>query len=119
MPMPRGKRAESKTPTVDYDAGCLVRSTSTKCPTKKFRTSSSPPISRPENAWASRPLSRRSSKSLAKTCKSGSHSPVALGSRIQDERHIVAFDEISKVSDQLSLQSHPRLLPSPLRKRRM
>src|SRR5262249_40024276 len=25
----------------------------------------------------------RSSKSLAKTCKSGSHSPVALGSRIQ------------------------------------
>ena len=56
------------------------RSTSTKCPTKKSRTSSSPPISRPENAWASRPLSRRSSKSLAKTCKSGSHSPVALGS---------------------------------------
>ena len=33
---------------------------------------------------ASRPLSRRSSKSLAKTCKSGSHSPVALGSKIQD-----------------------------------
>ena len=29
MPMPRGKRAGSKTPTVDYDAGCLVRSTST------------------------------------------------------------------------------------------
>jgi IS30 family transposase len=29
------------------------RSTSTKCPTKKSRTSSSPPISRPENAWAS------------------------------------------------------------------
>src|SRR6476660_3321456 len=56
MPMPRGKRAGSKTPTVDYDAGCLVRSTSTKCPTKKFRTSSSPPISRPESAWASRPF---------------------------------------------------------------
>ena len=36
----------------------------------------------PRNAWASRPLSRRSSKSLAKTCKSGSHRPVALGSRI-------------------------------------
>src|ERR1700758_3148662 len=71
MPMRRGKRAGSKTPTVDYAAGCLVRSTSTKCPTKKSRTSSSPPISRPENAWASRPLSRRSSKSLAKTCKSG------------------------------------------------
>src|SRR6202030_831015 len=75
MPMPRGKRAGSKTPTVDYAAGCLARSTSTKCPTKKSRTSSSPPISRPESAWASRPLSRRSSKSLAKTCKSGSHSP--------------------------------------------
>ena len=27
--MPRGKRAGSKTPTVDYDVGCLVRSTST------------------------------------------------------------------------------------------
>ena len=40
-------------------------------------------ISRPENAWASRPLFRQSSKSLAKTCKSGSHSPVALGSRTQ------------------------------------
>src|ERR1700751_1049081 len=78
MPMPRGKRAESKTPTVDYAAGCLVRSTSTKCPTKKSRTSSSPPISRPENAWASRPLSRRSSKSLAKTCKSGSLSLLHL-----------------------------------------
>ena len=34
---------------------------------------------RAHDAWASRPLSRRSSKSLAKTCKSGSHSPVALG----------------------------------------
>src|ERR1700752_2232326 len=78
MPMPRGKRAESKTPTVDYAAGCLVRSTSTKCPTKKSRTSSSPQISRPENAWASRPLSRRSSKSLAKTCKSGSLSLLHL-----------------------------------------
>src|ERR1700758_5638747 len=78
MPMPRGKRAGSKTPTVDYAAGCLVRSTSTKCPTKKSRTSSSPPISRPENAWASRPLSRRSSKSLAKTCKSGSLSLLHL-----------------------------------------
>ena len=72
-----------KPPTADYDAGCLVRPTSTKCPTRKFRTSSSLPISRPENAWASRPLFRQSSKSLAKTCKSGLHSPVALGSRIQ------------------------------------
>src|ERR1700723_1855345 len=94
MPMPLGKRAGSKTPTVDYDAGCLVRSTSTKCPTKKFRTSSSPPISRPESAWASRPLSRRSSKSLAKTCKSGSHSPVALGSRIQDQTFLAYCDRL-------------------------
>ena len=74
--MPRGKRAGSKTPTADYDAGCLVRPTSTKCPTRKFRTSSSLPISRPENAWASKPLFRQSSKSLAKTCKSGLHSPL-------------------------------------------
>jgi hypothetical protein len=70
--MPRGKRAGSKMPTADYDAGCPVRSTSTKCQTRKSRTSSSPPISRPENAWASRLLFRQSSKSLAKTCKSGS-----------------------------------------------
>ena len=75
MPMPRGKRAGSKTPTVDYDAGCLVRSTSIKCATMQYRISSSPPISRPESAWASRRLSRRYSKRLAKTCKSGSHSP--------------------------------------------
>ncbi len=34
---------------------CLVRWTSTKCPTRKSRTLSSPPISRPENAWASIP----------------------------------------------------------------
>src|ERR1700741_3872350 len=86
MPMPRGKRAGSKTPTVDYAAGCLVRSTSTKCPTKKSRTSSSPPISRPENAWASRPLSRRSSKSLAKTCKSGSLSLLHLDLESREER---------------------------------
>jgi hypothetical protein len=37
----------------------------------------------PENACASRPLFRQSSKSLAKTCKSALHSPVALGSKIQ------------------------------------
>ena len=54
------------------DAGCRVRSTSTKYPTRKSRTSSSPPISRPENALASRLLFRQFSKSLAKTCKSGS-----------------------------------------------
>ena len=81
--MPRGKKAGSKTPTVDYDAGCLVRSTSTKCQTKKFRTSSSPPISRPESAWGFKTPFQAILKSLAKTCKSGSHSPVALGSRIQ------------------------------------
>ena len=40
-------------------------------------------VTRPENAWASRPLFRKSSKSLAKTCKSGLLSPVALGARIQ------------------------------------
>ena len=74
---PSGKRAESKTPMADYDDGCRVKSISTKCPTKKSRTSSSPPISRRENASVSRRHSRRSSESLAKTCKSGSHKPVA------------------------------------------
>src|SRR3984893_11538329 len=92
--MPRGKRAGSKMPTADYDAGCRVRSTSTKCPTRKSRTSSSPPISRPENAWASRLLFRQYSKSLAKTCKSGSRKALlhfALESRPEQfERFIEA-----------------------------
>jgi hypothetical protein len=43
---------------------------------------SSLPISRRENASGSRRHSRQSSKSLAKTCKSGSHKPVAPRSRI-------------------------------------
>ena len=47
------QKGGSKKPTADYGAGCRVRSTSTRCPTRKSRTSSSPPISRPENAWAS------------------------------------------------------------------
>ena len=37
MAIPRGKRAGSKTPTVDYDAGWIVRSTSTKCATKEIQ----------------------------------------------------------------------------------
>ena len=41
----------------------------------------------PQKMPASRPLSRRSSKSLAKTCKSGLHRPGALGSRIQARFH--------------------------------
>src|SRR3984893_16531262 len=89
--MPRGKRAGSEMPTADYDAGCRVRSTSTKCPTRKSRTSSSPPISRPENAWASRLLFRQSSKSLAKTCKSGSRKALlhlALESRLLTRRSL-------------------------------
>ena len=52
-------------------------------PDRKAERPITPPISRQENAWASRLLFRRSSKSLAKTCKSGSHSPVALDPRIQ------------------------------------
>src|SRR4026208_2549043 len=73
-------------PTADYDAGCRVKSTSTKYPTRKSRTSSSPPISRPENALASRLLFRQFSKSLAKTCKSGSRKALlylALESRLR------------------------------------
>src|SRR3984893_4215415 len=68
----------------DYDDGCRVKSISTKCPTKKSRTSSSLPTSRRENASVSRRHSRRYSKSLAKTCVSGSHKPVALRSRIHE-----------------------------------
>src|SRR5208282_3215236 len=62
----------------DYDAGCRVISTSTKCRMRKSRTSSSPLISRRGNASASRRRSRRSSKNLAKTCKSASHRPLHL-----------------------------------------
>ena len=78
--------------SVDYDAGCRVRSTSTKCPTRKSRTSSSPPISRPENALASRLLFRQSSKTLAKTCKSGSRKALlhlaleSMGRLFRDDR---------------------------------
>ena len=63
-------------------AGCRVRSTLTKCPTKKSRTLSLPPISRRENASVSRRHSRRSSKSLGKTSKFSFHKPVAPRSRI-------------------------------------
>ena len=44
------QKVESKTPMADCDVGCHVRSTSTECPTNKSRTSSSPLISRRENA---------------------------------------------------------------------
>src|SRR4029079_17282416 len=97
--MPRGKRAGSKMPTADYDAGCRVRSTSTKCPTRKSRTSSSPPISRPENALASRLLFRQFSKSLAKTCKSGSRKALlhlALESRVQGRQASLRGDRPSE-----------------------
>src|SRR5207245_10761730 len=80
-PTRRGRREESKTLMADYDDGCR-KSISTKCPTKNSRTSSSLPISRRENASGSRRHSRQSSKSLAKTCKSGSHKPVAPRSRL-------------------------------------
>src|SRR5438132_9344806 len=66
----------------DYDDGCRGKSRSTKCPTEESRTSSSLAISRRENASGSRRHSRQSSKNLAKTCKSGSHKPVAPRSRI-------------------------------------
>ena len=86
--MPRGKRAGSKTPTADYDAGCPVRSTSTKSRMRKSRTLSSPPISRPENAWASRHLSRRILQELGKNVQIRFAYPVALGSRIQGAHQI-------------------------------
>src|SRR6185503_6995939 len=98
--MPRGKRAGSKMPTADYDAGCRVRSTSTKCPTRKSRTSSSPPISRPENALASRLLFRQFSKNLAKTCKSGSRKALlhlALESR--DHRNAKGLRQFTGIND--------------------
>ena len=60
----------------------LPRQIDIECPTKKFRTSSSPPISRRENVSVSRRRSRRSSKSLAKTSKFSFHKPVAPRSRI-------------------------------------
>ena len=54
---------------------------------RKSRTSSSPLISRRGNASASRRHFRRSSKSLAKTFKSGSHRLVAPRSRIHRKRY--------------------------------
>ena len=84
-PMPPGKRAASKMPTADYDAGCRATSISIASPTRKSRTSSSPPISHRESASASKHPSRPSSPSLAKTSKSASHETVALRAGIQAE----------------------------------
>src|SRR3954468_1322119 len=78
-----GKKAASKTPMADYDDGCRVTSISTRSPIKTSRRSSSPPISRPVNASASRHRSRSSSPNLEKTSKSASLDAVALRSGIQ------------------------------------
>ena len=93
-----GRRAELKTPMADYDAGCRVTSISTKCRMRKSRTSFSPLILRRGNASASRRRSRRSSKNLAKTCKSGSHRPVAPRSRIHGDPIAVSVAIRSKSS---------------------
>src|SRR3954449_12829387 len=81
-----GKKAASKTPMADYDDGCRVTSISTSSPIKTSRRSSSPPISRPVNASASRHRSRSSSPNLEKTSKSASLDAVALRSGIQAEQ---------------------------------
>src|ERR1700730_14066903 len=79
----------------DYDAGCRDTSISTKCRMRKSTTSSSLPISRRGNASVSRRRSRRSSKNLAKTCKSGSHRPVAPRSRIHAERNLRIREQVN------------------------
>src|SRR5438477_8602302 len=76
--MPPGKKAASKTPMADYDDGCRVTSISTSSPITTSRRSSSPLISRPANASASRHRSRPSTPNLEKTSKSVSLDPVAL-----------------------------------------
>src|SRR5689334_9947945 len=95
-------------PTADYDAGCRVRSTSTKCPTRKSRTSSSPPISRPENALASRLLFRQFSKSLAKTCKSGSRKAL-LHLALESRRSCQPNDRLREIRERcLKVNGDPR-----------
>src|SRR5690349_2952049 len=96
-------------PTADYDAGCRVRSTSTKCPTRKSRTSSSPPISRPENALASRLLFRQFSKSLAKTCKSGSRKALL---HLALESRDPPFAALNHVAGDLMVWNDPALAAS-------
>ena len=65
----------------------------------------SPPISRPENAWASRPLFRQSSKSLAKTCKSGSRK--ALLHLALESRPIVLSKFPEPAAPRCRLATHP------------
>src|SRR5215472_16323221 len=93
--MPPGKKAASKTPMADYDDGCRVTSISTSSPITTSRRSSSPLISRPANASASRHHSRPSTPNLEKTSKSASLDPVALHPGIHgrhpDERRIRRF----------------------------
>src|SRR5437868_6286696 len=91
--MPPGKKAASKTPMADYDDGCRVTSISTSSPITTSRRSSSPLISRPANASASRHRSRPSTPNLEKTSKSVSLDPVALHPGIHDQlrAHLVDF----------------------------
>ena len=98
------------------NANCRVKSISTKCPTKKSRTSSSLPISRRENASVSRRHSRRSSESLANTCKSGSHRPVAPRSRIH-ARHYQAKAIIPEWAGLVCAHRQQRSAPLALNRR--
>src|SRR5438270_10365338 len=90
--MPPGKKAASKTPMADYDDGCRVTSISTSSPITTSRRSSSPLISRPANASASRHRSRPSTPNLEKTSKSVSLDPVALHPGIHDPSNQDKFD---------------------------
>src|SRR5205085_11485112 len=99
--MPPGKKAASKTPMADYDDGCRVTSISTSSPITTSRRSSSPLISRPANASASRHRSRPSTPNLEKTSKSVSLDPVALHPGIHERITPKGLHQVIRVPDGL------------------
>ena len=83
QPMPPGKRAASKTPMADYDAGCRAISISTASRTRRIQGITLTVNLTPRKCLGFKTPFQASSPSLAKTSKSASHETVAVRSGIQ------------------------------------
>src|SRR5215467_3991252 len=97
--MPPGKKAASKTPMADYDDGCRVTSILTSSPITTSKRSSSPLISHPANASASRHRARPSMPNLEKTFKSASLEAVSLHRGIHEAQFGHRFADRSQSPD--------------------
>jgi hypothetical protein len=80
--MPRCKRAGSKTPTADYDAGARQIDIDKLCDEEIQDIVITVNLT-PRKCLGFKTPFQTILKELGETCKSGSHSPVTLGSRIQ------------------------------------